>query len=206
MLRREGWQVNPKRIHRIRRQQGCTVTRRPIKRRSGETRTDELEVIRADGKNVVWAWDVISGRLDNGRTVKWLTVLDEFTRELLALEVARRTSAGWVIEVLEKVLAEREPPQYLRSDNTRPFVTEQVEKWVTLAGIPIVNITPGAPWENGHVEAFHSRLRDELLNVEFFASLEEAKRRTVQWRDYYNLVRPHGSLGYLTPVEFAGKS
>ncbi|REJ90430.1 MAG: IS3 family transposase [Planctomycetota bacterium] len=203
MLRREGWHVNPKRIHRIRRSQGLTV--KALRKRSGKggATLEPENVICADGKNVVWAWDVIDGWLAGGRSAKWLTVIDEYTRELLALEVAKRTSATWVIATLEQILTEREPPEFLRSDNTRPFVTDQVDKWLRLAGIPAVNITPGSPWENGHVEAFHARLRDEFLNVEEFASMDEAKRRTAIWRDHYNHVRVHSALNYLTPAEFA---
>lgn len=195
--------MNPKRIHRIRRREGHVVRPTSKRRREVETASDMENAIRAEAKNVVWAWDVISGRIGGGRSAKWLTLLDEYTRELLALEVGGRTSAGWVIDVLEHILTQREPPRYLRSDNTRPFVTEQVEKWMAMAGIGTITITPGAPWENGYVEAFHSRFRDEFLNLEVFESLEEAKRRTDVWRDFYNHVRPHGALGYLTPAEFA---
>ncbi len=154
-------------------------------------------------KDHVWTWDFIFDRTANGRSVKILSIVDEFTRECLALEVSRNFNASDVIDVLADLLVIRGVPKHIRSDNGPEFIAKAIRGWLKSAGVEALYITPGSPWENGFVESFHSRLRDELLNVEVFDNVKHAQALVASWRSDYNHRRPHSSLGYQTPAAFA---
>jgi putative transposase len=202
LLRREGWRVNRKRVWRLWRQQGLKVPRRQRKRRRLGASANSCARRRAAYRNHVWAWDFIFDRTSDGRALKWLTLEDEYTRECLALEVGRGLPARVVIGVLAAVIRERGAPGGLRSDNGPEFLAKAIRAWLAAAGIETLYIAPGAPWENGYAESLHSKVRDELLEREEFASVLEARVLGRQWRQQYNEVRPHSSLGYRTPAEF----
>lgn len=135
--------------------------------------------------------------------MKWLSVVDEFTRECLVLEVAKSITAEDVKDELIRLFRQRGAPDYIRSDNGPEFIAKALREWLERASVGTLYVEPGAPWENGYAEAFHGRLRDELLNVEEFASVREAGALARAWKDDYNRHRPHSALGYLTPAEFA---
>jgi len=154
-------------------------------------------------KDHVWAWDFIHDRTEDGRAIKWLSIVDEFTRECLCLEVARSMTSGEVIDVLIELLHVRGLPGHLGSDNGPEFIAKAIRSWLEKAGVTTLYIAPASPWENGYAESFHSRLRDELLDAELFTSLTEAKHLATQWRLDYNQCRPHSNLKYQTPAAFA---
>ena len=203
LLRKEGFRVNRKRVYRLWRQQGLKVPRKRRKRRRLGHTGNGCARRRAERPNHVWAWDFIHDRTADGRPLKWLTLVDEYTRECLALEVGRGMTAKGVIAVVARVIAERGAPAHLRSDNGPEFIALALRDWLAAAGVQTLYIEPGAPWENGYAESFNSRLRDELLEQEEFASLLEAKVLGRDWRQQYNTTRPHSALGYRTPEEFA---
>jgi transposase InsO family protein len=156
-------------------------------------------------KGHVWAWDFIHDRDANGRPLKWLSIVDEYTRECLALEVDRSIKAADVIDVLSQIMLVRGTPGHLRSDNGPEFIANALKSYLAKVEVGTLYIEPGAPWENGYAESFHSRLRDELLNTELFMDLHEAKGLAERWRSDYNHRRPHSSLGYRTPAEYAAQ-
>ena len=203
LLRREGWRVNRKRIYRLWRAEGLKVPQKQRKRRYLGHSANGCARHRAERKDHVWAWDFIHDRTAEGRPLKWLSIVDEYTRECLALEVGRGLTADRVIEVLSELFAVRGVPEYIRSDNGPEFIAAAIRSWLTQAGVEALYIEPGSPWENGYAESFHSRLRDELLNGEEFTTLAEARALSTAWRLEYNHRRPHSSLGYRTPAEFA---
>jgi transposase InsO family protein len=203
ILKREGWRVNRKRIWRLWKKEGLKVPRQPRKKRRLGHSANGCVRLRPEHANHVWAWDFIFDRTENGRTLKWLSVVDEHTRECLALVVARSLRAEDVIEVLVELFAVRGVPEHLRSDNGPEFIAQALRSWLERTGAKTAYVAPGSPWENGYAESFHSRLRDELLNVEMFATVGEAKAMAEQWQLDYNHRRPHSSLGYQTPAEFA---
>jgi transposase InsO family protein len=151
----------------------------------------------------VWAWDFVFDRTQDGRTLKWLSIVDEYTRECLALEVGRRFPAQQVIDVLVELLAVRGVPEFIRSDNGPEFIAQAIRRQLHATGVATLYIEPGAPWENGYAESFHARLRDEFLDREEFTSMAEAKTLGASWRADYNHRRPHSALGYRTPAAFA---
>jgi putative transposase len=203
LLRRKGWRINRKRVHRLWKRNGLKVpVKRHKKRRLGCSDNGCIRQ-RAAQRNHVWAWDFIFDRTSNGRSIKWLSVIDEFTRECLALEVERNMRAGDVIDVLIELSAVRGVPMHIRSDNGPEFIAVAIRSWLKAAKIDALYIEPGSPWENGYAESFHSKLRDELLAVEVFDTLSEAKALGMTWRLEYNHRRPHSSLGYKTPASFA---
>ena len=203
LLRREGWAVNRKRVYRLWRRQGLKVPQKQRKRRRLGSSDQGCVRRRAEHPDHVWAWDFVFDRTANGRALKWLSLVDEYTRECLALEVERRLTADQVIEVLRDLVVVRGVPGHLRSDNGPEFIARALRRHLAQAGVGTLYIAPGAPWENGYAESFHSRLRDELLAREEFASLGEAKALAAAWRAEYNHRRPHSALGYQTPAEFA---
>jgi len=203
LLRREGWRVNRKRIYRLWRGEGLKVPRRQRKKRHLGQSANGCARRRAEHKDHVWAWDFIHDRTRDGRPLKWLTVLDEYTREDLALEVGRRMRATEVIDVLVELFALRGVPKHIRSDNGPEFIAEGIRRWLAYAGVDTLYIEPGSPWENGYAESFNSRFRDELLAREEFESVAEARASGVRYRLEYNHRRPHSALGYQTPAEFA---
>ncbi len=202
MLRREGWRVNRKRIHRLWRKQGLKVPRKQRKKRRLGCSVNSCVRRPAEYKNHVWAWDFLHDRTSAGGPLKWLTLVDEYTRECLALEVRRGMTAKAVQAVLAEVVQQRGTPMHIRSDNGPEFIAKAIRAWMVGAGLETLYIAPGAPWENGYAESFNSKVRDELLNAEEFGSVLEAQVLAREWRQEYNHVRPHSSLGYGTPAEF----
>jgi putative transposase len=203
LLREEGWAVNVKRIHRLWRREGLRVPKKTRKRRGRGTSKNACHVRRAERRDQVWAWDFVFDRTSNGTTLKWLSIVDEYTRECLALKVARNMTSEDVIDVLAELFVSRGVPACIRSDNGPEFIAKAIGRWFAKTGVESLYIEPGSPWENGYAESFHSRLRDEFLNLHDFADLREARTLTAAWRDDYNHRRPHSSLGYQTPAAFA---
>jgi putative transposase len=202
LLRREGWRVNRKRVYRLWRQQGLKVPRKQRRKRRLGSSANSCVRRPAEHKDHVWAWDFLHDRTSDGRPLKWFTLVDEYTRECLALEVGRGMTAQAVIAVLAAVVRERGAPGHIRSDNGPEFIAKGIRAWMSEAGLETLYIEPGAPWENGYAESFNSKVRDELLNAEEFGSLLEARVLAKEWKREYNHVRPHSSLGYRTPAEF----
>jgi putative transposase len=202
LLRREGWRVNRKRVYRLWRQQGLKVPRKQRKKRRLGHSGNSCVRRPAEHKDHVWTWDFLHDRTSDGRPLKWLTLIDEYTRECLALEVDRGMTAKAVKTVLAAVVQQRGAPVHIRSDNGSEFIARVIRTWMETAGLETLYIAPGAPWENGYAESFNSKVRDELLNAEEFGSLLEAKVVAKEWRHEYNHVRPHSGLGYRTPAEF----
>jgi transposase InsO family protein len=203
MLRGEGWRVNRKRIWRLWKKEGLKVVRKQVKKRRLGNGGNGIMRRRATYKDHVWAWDFIFDRTSNGRSIKWLSIVDEYTRECLALEVGRTMTAGDVVDVLIELSHVRGIPRHIRSDNGPEFIAAAIRSWLGTSGIGVLYVEPGSPWQNGYAESFHARLRDELLNAEVFETLGEAKTLAMQWRLEYNHRRPHSSLGYVTPAAFA---
>ena len=204
LLVREGWPVNEKRVHRIRKQEGLSLPLRRPKRRAYGPKGQTLH--KATHTGHVWSYDFIEDRTVSGNKLRILTVLDEFTRECLAVRVERSLPARKVTQTLEWLFLLRGAPEHIRSDNGPEFVAKAVQEFVSARGSTTLYITPGSPWENGHVESFFGKLRDECLNREWFASGREAQLIAEDWRVEYNQHRPHSSLGYQTPAEFAARS
>jgi putative transposase len=202
LLRREGWRVNRKRVHRLWRQQGLKVPRKQHKKRRLGSSANSCVLRPAEYKDHVWAWDFLHDRTSDGRPLKWLTLVDEYTRECLALEVGRGMTAQAVRVVLVAVVRGRGAPAHIRSDNGPEFIAKAIRAWMASAGLETLYIEPGAPWENGYAESFNSKVRDEFLNAEEFGSLLEARVLAREWKQDYNQVRPHSSLGYRTPAEY----
>ena len=202
LLRREGWRVNRKRIWRLWRQEGLKVPRKQRKKRRLGSSANSCARRPAEHKGHVWAWDFLHDRTSDGRPLKWFTLVDEYTRECLALEVERGMTARAVSAVLAGVVRERGVPGHIRSDNGPEFIAKAIRAWMSEACLGALYIAPGAPWENGYAESFNSKVRDELLNAEEFGSVLEAKVLAKAWRREYNHVRPHSALGYRTPAEY----
>jgi len=201
LLRREGWKVNRKRVHRIWKSEGLGLPRRrPRRRRIGPV--GEI-VNKAEYPNHVLSYDFVEDRTERGGKLRILVVIDEYTRECLATRIAPSIPASVVVEVLEWLLLTRGVPKYLRSDNGPEFVAKVVCQWLEESGCQTLFINPGSPWENGYIESFIDKLRDECLNREIFRNGKEAQTIVEAWRQEYNNYRPHSSLDYLTPLEFA---
>jgi len=203
LLRREGWSVNRKRVYRLWRQEGLQVPKKQRKKRRLGTAAGGCVRRRAEHKDHVWAWDFIFDRTENGRSIKWLSIVDEYTRECLALEVNRRMTSDGVLDVLRDLFVIRGVPQCIRSDNGPEFIARAIGRFLAATGVETLYIEPGAPWQNGYAESFHSRLRSELLDAEVFENVGAAQSLAASWRSDYNHHRPHSSLGYRTPAEFA---
>ena len=203
LLREEGFVVNRKRVWRLWKQEGFKVPQKQRKKRRLGCSANGIVRHRTAHKDHVWAWDFIHDRDRGNRALKWFTLIDEYTRECLALEVERSMTSLEVIDVLAQVLLIRGAPRHLRSDNGPEFIASAMRTYLEAAGVGTLYIEPGAPWENGYAESFHGRLRDELLNAEDFADLREAQALAASWRNDYNHRRPHSSLGYQTPATFA---
>jgi transposase InsO family protein len=202
-LRQDGWQVNHKRVQRLWRKEGLQVPyRRKRKKTQGSSR-NACFVKKAEFVNHVWTYDFIDDQTEDGRKLKFLTVLDEYTRESPVIEVARSIRAKDVIAVLEYLFMVRAVPGYIRSDNGPEFIADAIRKWLADNHVETLYIAPGSPWENGYIESFHARLRDDLLDREVFHSVKDAKVLVEGWRLEYNNHRPHSGLGYMTPAAFA---
>lgn len=204
ILRREGWQVNHKRVHRIWKEEGLSLPRKRPRRRSYGPAGEIYR--RAEHVNHVWTYDICEDRTERGRRLRLLSVVDEYTRECLAIEVAPSIGGTQVVQMLEWLALTRGMPAHIRSDNGPEFIAKAVRKWLAQAGCQTIFITRGSPWENPYIESFIGKFRDECLNCKLFIDLQEAQTVIEVWREEYNSHRPHSSLGYLTPLEFAQQS
>ena len=200
LLRNEGWHVNHKRVERIWRQEGLKVPQRQPKRRRLWLNDGSCIRLRAERKDHVWSYDFLVEQTSDGRSLKILTVMDEYTRECLAIHVARKMTAFEVIEQLADLFLRRGIPEHLRSDNGSEFTAQVIRGWLKRLGVKTLYIEPGSPWENGYIESFNGKFRDELLNREIFDTLHEAKVLADRYRWEYNTLRPHSSLGYRPPA------
>lgn len=200
LLRRAGWLVNDKRVERIWRREGLKVPSKQPKRGRLWLNDGSCIRLRAEHLNHVWSYDFVEDRTHDGRKYRMLNMVDEYTHECLSIRIARRLKAVDVIDVLSDLFVLRGVPGYIRSDNGPEFIAKTVQDWIVAVGARTAYITPGSPWENGYVESFNARLRDELLNGEVFYSLREAKIVIEAWRRHYNTIRPHASLRYRAPA------
>lgn len=202
-LRQEGWRVNQKRIYRLWRREGFKVPRKVHKKRRLGHSGNSCVRRRAEHPDHVWTWDFIHDRTAAGQPLKWFAITDEYTRECLALEVDRGLTADRVLDVLTNLFLTRGVPGHIRSDNGPEFIATAIRRQAQQAGLEMLYIEPGSPWENGFAESFFSRLRGELLNCEEFANLAEARWFARRRQQEHNHERPHSSLGYQTPAQFA---
>lgn len=207
LLVKRHWRVNHKRIHRLWKRENMQVPQKQRrKRRFPGGSENSCFRHRSQYKDHVWSYDFVSDRVEDGRQLRMLVVIDEYTRECLAIEVARSFTAQDVVGVLQYLFAVRGTPKHIRSDNGPEFVAKTVCRWLRRANVKTLFIAKGSPWENGYVESFNGKLRDELLNREIFLSPEEARWVVDRWRMDYNHHRPHSSLNYQTPATFAASS
>jgi putative transposase len=200
MLRRAGWSVNKKRVERLWRREGLKVPGRQPKRSRLWLNDGSCIRLRPERPNHVWSYDFVADRTHDGRAYRMLCIIDEFTREALAIRVARRLSSTDVIVALCDLFIMRGVPAHIRSDNGPEFIAAALREWIAAVGARTAYIEPGSPWENGYVESFNGKLRDELLNGEIFYTLAEARIVIEAWRKHYNTIRPHSSLGYKPPA------
>ena len=200
MLWSAGWAVNLKRVARIWRQEGLKVPSKQPKKGRLWLNDGSCIRLRPGYANHVWSYDFVEDRTHDGRKYRMLNVIDEFTRESLAIRVKRKLNSTDVIDVLSDLFILRGVPGHIRSDNGPEFVAKAVREWIATVGAQTAYITPGSPWENGYIESFNGKLRDELLNGEIFYTLAEAKVVIEGWRRHYNTLRPHSSLGYRPPA------
>jgi transposase InsO family protein len=200
LLRNEGWQVNHKRVERIWRKEGLKVPQKQPKRSRLWLNDGSCVRLRPEHKDHVWSYDFVMARTSDGRAFRILTVIDEYTRECLALLVQRRITSEDVIDQLFHLFVFRAIPEHIRSDNGPEFTARAVRGWLRRLGVRTLFIERGSPWENGYIESFNGKLRDELLNREVFDTLTEARVLIRQWRREYNEFRPHSSLGYRPPA------
>ena len=200
LLNREGWQVNHKRVERIWRQEVLKVPQKQPKRKRLWLNDGSCIRLRPERKDHVWSYDIVHERTHDGKAFRILNVLDEYTRDCLRIHVARKIEAQDVIHVLAGLFIQGRVPEYIRSDNGSEFTAKAVRAWLGRLGVKTLLIEPGSPWENGYVESFNGKLRDELLNGEIFMTLFEAQVLIENWRKEYNQFRPHSSLGYRAPA------
>jgi putative transposase len=205
LLQRAGWQVGKDRIERIWRREGLKVPQKQKARGRLWLNDGSCVRLRPERPNHVWSYDFVSTFTHDGRTVRMLNLIDEFTRECLAIRPRRRLNSRNVIEVLADAMLGHGIPEHIRSDNGPEFVAKDLRKWLANTGAKTLYIEPGSPWENGYCESFNSKLRDEFLNGEIFYSLKEVQVLAERWRVHYNTVRPHSSLGYRPPAPAAWK-
>ena len=200
LLQMEGWKVNHKRVERIWRTEGLKVPQRQPKRRRLWFNDGSCIRLRPEHPDHVWSYDFVQHYTHDGRKFRILTILDEYTRQSLAIDVERRLNRESVLDRLTDLFIRTGVPEYIRSDNGSEFTAKVVRNWLTAVGVKTLYITPGSPWENGYIESFNGKLRDELLNREIFDTLLEAKVLIGRWRHEYNHIRPHSSLGYRPPA------
>ena len=200
VLEREGWSVSRKQVQRIRRKEGLKVHPKPqrIPRQGVSTGLPT----QATHRNHVWTWDFIFDRTDKGSTLKMLRMLDEYTRQCLAIRVERQIRSGQVLATLWQAMMQYGIPEHIRSDNGTEFIAGKIQRWLRVNQINTLYIEPGSPWQNGYIESFHSRFRDECLNREWLLNLREARVVIEDWRQHYNTERPHSRLGYLSPENY----
>lgn len=203
LLRRQGWTVNVKRVHRLWQRAGLQIPRRKVVKRRASVVGEPLK--RAEYAGHVWTYDFMTGRTESGRTLRILNILDEHTREALAMVVAPSMGSRKVLEVLDWLFLTRGAPTYLRSDNGPEFIAQAIRDWLHQRRCQTLFITPGSPWENPFIESFNGHFRAECLDRYLFANVREAQDLIDSWRIEYNHYRPHSSLGYRTPAEFAAQ-
>ncbi len=200
LLKEAGWTVGTDRVQRIWRREGLKVPSKQRARSRLWLNDGSCIRLRPQRRNHVWSYDFVEAQTHDGRKVRLMTLIDEFTRECLAIRVARRINSLGVIETMADVMLTRGVPEHIRSDNGPEMTSKIVRSWLASVGARTLYIEPGSPWENGYCESFNGKLRDELLNGEIFYSLKEAKAVIGQWRSHYNTARPHSSLGYRPPA------
>jgi putative transposase len=200
LLRRDGWHINHKRVERIWRQEGLKVPQKQPKRGRLWLKDGSCVRLRPTHRNHVWSYDFVADRTQDGRAIKILTVIDEYSRESLVIVVARKINSDDLLYCLTDLFVKPGPPEYIRSDNGPEFTAKAVRNWLERIGVKTLFIEPGSPWENGYNESFNGKLRDEVLNREIFYTLKEAQVIIEGWRQEYNTFRPHSSLGYLPPA------
>ncbi len=200
LLRHEGWQVNHKKVERIWRREGLKVPQKQPKRGRLWLNDGSCIRLRPTHPNHVWAYDFVLTRTRNGKAVRMLTLIDEYTRECLAIRAGRHFRSDDVLHCLTELFVCRGVPEHIRSDNGPEFTANAVRNWLGRVGVGTLFIEPGSPWENGYVESFNGKLRDELLNREVFYTLDEVRVLTEMWRQEYNHIRPHSALGYRPPA------
>ena len=209
LLDREGWSVNKETVRRHWRQLGLKLAKPqadPKPRRSHGQDANACHLRPSRGKDDVWTWDFTFDRTRDGRSLKWLSLVDEYTRECLALEARRGMTAEEIRVILAEVATQRGgPPHRVRSDNGPEFAADVVRSWLEEAGSGALYVAPASPWQNGYAESFHSKLRDEFLDREEFESEPQARALGMLWKEEYNTERPHSSLGYKTPAEYAAR-
>jgi len=205
-LQQEGFQVNHKRVERIWRQEGLKVPQKQPKRGRLWLNDGSCVRQRAEYPNHLWSYDFALERTHDGRPVRILAVMDEYTRECLAMDVARGLTSEDVLYRLGQLFIQSGIPAYIRSDNGSEFTAKAVRDWLTRLGVQTLFIQPGSPWENGYIESFIGKMRDELLNREIFYTLSEARVLIESWRQHYNTKRPHSSIGYRPPAPEAIKT
>src|SRR5215207_1999435 len=205
LLRREGWLVNKKRVHRLWREEGLKVPggkqRKRLRLAEGGSENGCIRK-RAGHKDHVWSYDFVMDETEDGRRLKMMPVVDEYTRECLSIDVERSITAEDVVDTLASLFRSRGEPAFIRSDNGPEFIARAIKRWLDLSGVRTLFIKPGSPWENAYSETFISRFSDEVLKREVFTNLLEAKVLIEDYRSYYNHHRPHSALGYQTPAEF----
>ena len=204
-LREKGWFINFKRVYRLWCQEGFKIRRKQHKKLCTGGSENACHRKKPEHYNHIWSYDFLSERLENGRLMKLLVVIDEFTRECLAIDVNHKIKGPDVVEVLRYLFAVRGAPEFIRSDNGPEFVSNAVQKWLENSGVDTLYVALGSPWENGYIESFNSKIRDELLNRELFLHIDELRYIADRWRMDYNHYRPHSSLDYMAPAAFAAK-
>ena len=200
LLRERGWHVNHKRVERIWRREGLKVPYKQPKRARLWLNDGSCVRLRPAYRNHVWSYDFVMDRTEDGRAFRMLTVIDEYSRQCLAIRTGRRLDHEAVLETLSELFLRHGPPEHIRSDNGSEFTALAVRNWLHRLNVKTLFIEPGSPWENGYNESFNGKLRDELLNGEIFYTLREAQVLVERWRRHYNEVRPHSSLGYRPPA------
>jgi len=200
MLKNQGILINHKRVERIWREEGLKLPSKQSKRRRLFLSDGNCIRLRATHSNHVWSYDFIEDKTMNGRKIRWLNIIDEYDRECLVSLPRRSWRSNTVINILSDIMLFRGVPQYIRSDNGPEFIAKNLRKWLSDVGTATTYIEPGSPWENGYIESFNSRMREEFLNGELFGNMYEAEVLTKHWVDYYNTIRPHSSLYGKTPA------
>lgn len=200
MLGREGWRVNHKRVERLWRREGLKIPKKQPKRRRQWLNDGSCVRLRPQYKDHVWSYDFVHARTSDGRKLRFLTIIDEYTRESLAIDVGRRMTSENVLCRLAEIFIRRGVPAHIRSDNGSEFTAKIVRDWLEALEVKTLFIEPGSPWENGYIESFNGKFRDEFLDREILDTLLEARVLTARWRRYYNEERPHSALGYRPPA------
>ena len=203
LLRRDGETLNMKRMHRLWRKAGLKVPKKRRQKRAVGKSSNACHTQPATFTNDVWTWDFVESSTINGTKLRWLNIVDEYTRQCLTIKVSRSIKSEDAIDTLAELFAMYGVPKRLRCDNGPEFISKAIKKWLITIGVEVLYIEPGAPWQNGVCESFNSRLRDEYLHQCDVTSEADARSKARAWKDDFNDVRPHSSLGYLTPSEFA---